>query len=134
MKRFVALVVICLMTLSVVACRSENTTKNPYSQDYVPGQGNIQGDVDVEAFLKRDARFDIGADKKGVAVFKDPDAAFQALLEKYAGGIDLIKKENSLTDLSPNNVEAYKTYGWQVTTGSEEDQDEARFVSRFLDI
>ena len=28
----------------------------------------------------------------------------------------------------------YKTYGWQVTTGTAEEKEQARFVSSFLDI
>ena len=29
---------------------------------------------------------------------------------------------------------SYKTYGWQVTTGTDEEKEQARFVSSFLDI
>ena len=89
-----------------------NKVTNPCVQDYVAGQGNIRGNVNVEDYYERDARFAIGAGEDGYAVFKDPGEAFAALREHYAEGI----------------------YGWQATTGSEEARQQAQFVSRFFDI
>jgi len=108
--------------------------KHPYVQEYIPGTGNIQGNVDTASFTEHDARFEIGADKEGVAVFKDPDAAYEALIEHYSDGIALIQKEFNLPRISKHRYDGYKTYGWQVTTGSESERKDARFVSRFLDI
>ena len=32
------------------------------------------------------------------------------------------------------NYKSYATYGWQITTGSKEEQEQARFISAFMDI
>lgn len=70
-----------------------NKVTNPCVQDYVAGQGNIRGNVNVEDYYERDARFAIGAGEDGYAVFKDPGEAFAALREHYPEGISLIRKE-----------------------------------------
>lgn len=53
--------------------------------------------------------------------------------KKYAG-IALIQKEYDLEALSQDNYDLYGTYGWQVTGGTSEEQDQAAFVSEFMDI
>lgn len=63
-----------------------NKVTNPCVQDYVAGQGNIRGNVNVEDYYERDARFAIGAGEDGYAVFKDPGEAFAALREPLSGG------------------------------------------------
>jgi len=123
-----------LLCLSLAACASDNEISNPWTQEYVSGQGNIRGNVDTADFLARDERFEIGADQDGYAVFKDPEAALTALEEKYAAGIELIREEFGLEEFGEKTYEDYKTYGWQVTTGTEEEREQAGFVTGFLDI
>lgn len=125
---------ILALILILTACSSQGKVKNPATQEYKAGTGNIKGDVDVEKYVKIDQRFEIGADKDGMAVFKDPHKAYQALTEKYSDGIRLIQKEFDLENLSENSYEAYKNYGWQVETGTEEEKDQAKFISGFFDI
>ena len=43
--------------------------------EYVAGSNNVKGDVDVKYFSDKGEAFDIGANKNGYAVFKDPQAA-----------------------------------------------------------
>lgn len=133
MKQAVRILLGALLCVCLSSC-SGNSIRHPYTQEYVAGEGNIQGNVDTEDFYSRDPRFEIGATAEGVAVFKDPAAAFTALQEKYADGIALIQKEHSLQALSQKNYQQYKTYGWQVTTGSDAEKEQASFVSVFLDI
>lgn len=125
---------ILALILILTACNSQGKVKNPATQEYIVGTGNIKGNVDVDKYLKIDQRFEIGADKNGMAVFKEPHKAYQALTEKYTGGINLIQKEFDLEDLSETSYEAYKIYGGQVETGTEEEKSQANFVSRFFDI
>lgn len=125
---------ILALILILTACSSQGKVKNPATQEYIVGTGNIKGNVDVDKYLKIDQRFEIGADKEGVAVFKDPHKAYQALTEKYSDGIKLIQKEFDLEDLSESSYEFYKIYGGQVETGTPEEKDRARFVSGFFDI
>lgn len=125
---------ILALILILTACNSQGKVKNPATQEYIVGTGNIKGNVDVDKYLKIDQRFEIGADKNGMAVFKDPHKAYQALTEKYTDGINLIQKEFDLEDLSETTYQAYKIYGGQVETGTPEEKDQANFVSRFFDI
>lgn len=105
-----------------------------YSQIYVTKYSNIKGNVDVNKFGKINIDFDIGANKYGYAVFKNPNKAFNRLKKDYSKGIELIRKEFNLLPLNNFTYKNYKTYGWQVTTGTAEEKEQARFVSSFLDI
>lgn len=105
-----------------------------YTQKYVPHQGNIKGEVDIEYFENISIDFEIGANKYGIAVFKNPKVALKRLKKDYSKGISAIKKEFSLMPLSNFNYKQYKRYGWQVTSEDEEIQKQARFISNFFDI
>ena len=63
-----------------------NKVTNPCVQDYVAGQGNIRGNVNVEDYYERDVRFAIGAGEDGYAVFKDPGEAFAAQVRDLTAG------------------------------------------------
>ncbi|MDU5110560.1 MAG: hypothetical protein E6248_08940 [Clostridium sp.] len=101
-----------------------------YSQEYV-GQ---QGSIDKEAFLEKGKEFEIGVNKDGYAVFKTPSKALKKLKTDYKGGLLVIQKENNLLPINQFNYKSYKTYGWQITSGSEEERKEASFITSFLDI
>lgn len=105
-----------------------------YSQIYIAGDDNIKGDVNINEFGKISIDFDIGANKYGMAVFKNPNKAFARLKKDYSKGIKLIQDEFNLLPLSNFTYKEYKTYGWQVTKGSKKAKEEAHFVSSFLDI
>ena len=131
MKKAAALISLIIL---VIALSFIGRVKNPYVQEYIAGQGNIKGDVNVEDFYERDHRFEIGATEEGYAVFKDPDKAYAALLENYREGLSLIQKEYKLFWISKLNYSSYQIYGWQTTTDSEEARQQAQFVSSFFDI
>lgn len=105
-----------------------------YTKIYINDSDDIKGDVDTISFGKIDKDFDIGANKYGIAVFKNPKEAFKTLKKKYKKGINLIKKEFNLPPLSNFTYKVYKTYGWQVTKGSKKEKEEALFITKFLDI
>ncbi len=125
---FVGLIVV-LLTLG-----QNMHISNPYTQEYISGQGNIKGNVNVQKFSEIDPDFEIGANSSGYAVFKDPNKAFETFKELYVDGIDLIREEFGLMHMTKLNLSAYKTYGGQVSTGTPEEQVKAHFVSSFLDI
>lgn len=108
--------------------------ENPWVQEYVPGAPGILGSVDRAAFEGRSEDFAIGADGYGRAVFKDPYKAFDTFTDLYADAISRIREAHDLSPISRRNYSPYKKYGWQLTTGTEEEQEAARFVTRFLDI
>ena len=105
-----------------------------WEKEYVPGAEGIQGNVDTEKYLKISSDFEIGADWMGVAVFKDPHKAFLKLTELYPDAIAAIQEEFDLEPLSAADYELYKTYGWQLTTGSKTIREQARFITGFFDI
>ena len=107
---------------------------NPWVQEYTPGTDWIIGNVDTEKYLNVSPDFAIGADRRGMAVFKDPHKAFQTLTELYMDGIRAIWEQYDLTPLSESNYADYKTYGWQTTVGSKDAQEQAAFVTGFFDI
>ena len=105
-----------------------------YSRVYISGEDGIKGDVDINYFAKKHIDFVIGANKYGYAVFKNPSKALNRLKKDYSKGIKLIQKEFKLQPLTRFNYIDYKTYGWQVTTGTEEEKEQASFVTVFMDI
>ncbi len=102
-----------------------------YTQKYTQ---NSIGNVNVDYFENISIDFEIGANKYGIAVFKNPKKALKRLKKDYNKGIKLIQKEFSLLPLSNFNYKTYGTYGWQVTLGTEEEKKQAKFVSTFMDI
>lgn len=105
-----------------------------YSQVYIVGESNNKGNVDINKYGRINIDFDIGANRYGETVFKNPQKAFKTLKKEYSKGIQLIQKEFNLLPLTNFTYKSYKTYGWQVTTGTDEEKEQARFVTSFLDI
>ena len=123
-----AVVAVCFLTDPVPYIR------NPWVREYIPGGDGIIGSVDKEEYESVSEDFAIGADRYGRAVFKDPHKAFDTLTILYAEGIALIQEQNDLAPITHKNYSAYKKLGWQTTSGPEEAQQQAKFVSKFLDI
>ena len=139
MKKKVLIVVILIivfLTALLIYYFYTNSTHitNPYTQEYIVGESNIKGNVDIKKYTNIDKKFEIGADKNGYAVFKNPNEAFDIFLEKYNLGIVAVKKEFNLKDLNKKDFESYKIYGGQLTSGTEEEKEQAVFISEFLDI
>lgn len=130
----ISVIAVVIVGAGLMANPIDSSIPNPSVQEYLPGQGNIRGNVDVEGFEKISPDFAIGADKYGVAVFKNPHKAFETLEQLYADGIAYIRQANDLPSLSKHNYNLYKKYGSQMTDGTSEQVTQAGFVSRFLDI
>ena len=120
-------VIVCAV-LAVCFLTSPPTVRNPAVRDYVPGTGNIRWNVDAAELEAVSADFAIGADKNGVAVFKNPSKAFNTFRELYADAIREIQEAYDLPPITESDYSAYLTYGWQMDAG------ETAFVSKFLDI
>lgn len=128
-----AIVIVILGGFFLYHSRYEENSLN-YSQEYIAETANIKGHVDKKYFSDRGEAFEIGANRYGTAVFKDPEAAFSALQVSNQKGIERIQKEFDLSSLSQSSYGQYKTYGWQVTTGTQEERQQADFVTAFMDI
>lgn len=130
-----SIIIIAYVSLSIILNVFPRYSQElQYSQEYVIGQSNIVGEVKIEIFEEKGDAYKIGANKYGYAVFKNPDKAFQALKRDYSEAIKLIQKEFNLLPLTKATYHVYKTYGRQVTTGTQEERQAARFVAQFMDI
>lgn len=129
-----AILIIIIGRYILVKCGFVIDDNLKYSQVYIIGESNNKGNVDINKYGRINIDFNIGANKYGEAVFKNPQKAFRTLKKEYSSGIQLIQKEFNLLPLTNFTYKSYKTYGWQVTTGTEEEKEQARFVTSFLDI
>lgn len=130
----VVMALIACVVAAVCFLTNPITIRNPWVQEYIVGAEGILGQVDKEKYESVHEDFAIGADKYGRAVFKNPLKAFDTMKELYTDGLTLIAEEQELAPISQSNYNLYKKFGWQVTSGSEEAQKQARFVTNFLDI
>ena len=105
-----------------------------HCQRYEPGKGNIKGEVNTYYYENINMDFEIGANKDGYAVFKNPERAYKRLKKDYAKGIMAIAREYRLLPLTNFNFRAYSNYGWQLTWGTDEEKEQAHFVSDFFEI
>lgn len=87
-KVIIYVVIVVVVFVGIwTAYRGDVIVKNPAVQEYVAGQGNIKGDVDVEYFQEKGEAFQIGASASGYAVFKDPREARRAVISKHRKGM-----------------------------------------------
>lgn len=107
------------------------TVKNPAVGEYIPGAEGVQGNVDTDYFTSVSPDFAIGAGVDGVAVFKDPKAAFETFRSLYENELGELRREFGLPAFSQKTYSSYMIYGFQYT-GT--DGERFRFVSAFLDI
>lgn len=122
MKKIMLLLCACLCC----GCGAvQQAIKHPAVSEYV-------GDINLEAFTDINKLFEIGADATGKAVFKDPQAAFEAFKSQYHDEIEAIQNQFQLEDLTLDNLEAYKNYGWQLKDDAL--REGGQFVTEFLDI
>ena len=127
-------IILGLILLVWQTSKPKYSEEHAFTQFYIPNTGNIKGELDIEEFISISPDFAIGANQYGYAVFIDPDKAFARLIKDYKTGINLIKEEFKLGSLTKNNFVSYEIYGAQVTTGTDKEKGEARFISRVLDI
>lgn len=130
----ILMLVMAAMAVWGYANQAQPSKRNESIQEYVIGAPGIVGSVDIAQWGEHEA-YDIGADRKGYAVFKDPEKAFARMKLDYATGIEAIRKEFGLRSLSLKNYEQYGTYGWQISgTKDAAAVEQARAVTAFMDI
>ncbi len=128
----ISIVLLLVLAIYIIFSYVIYIPKYPYTQEYIPGTGNIKGDVNLDKYKEKE--LSIGANQYGYAVFKNPKNAFKYIKENYKKGIKLIQKEYHLAPLNQFNYEKYGIYGCQVIGGTKQERDEAFYVSGFLDI
>ena len=104
-----------------------------YTQRYEKGKDNLKGNVNYDKYESISMDFEIGANKYGYAVFKDPVKAMNRLKKNYSIGLKAIQREFNLQPLSMFNFRMYGIYGWQLSNATEEEKEQGIFISHFFD-
>ena len=135
LKLLIVLVVCVIGLIMLIVIKTPNYSKE-YSTvvgEWEPENG-ITGQEMSKHFGDSDA-YEIGANSKGMPVFKNPDKAFRQVKIDYKEGIKAIKKElGVLLGLTKMNFRDYQVYGCQLTNCTEEESSQGRIISSFLDI
>lgn len=130
----VVIVVIIVAACIVAFFARKVYTRNYYTQEYTAGTKGIKGNVNVSKFTDISEDFAIGANSNGYAVFKNPSKAFKTFEKMYADDIQSLKDEFGLKDFNKKTYHDYMTYGWQSNVGTDEEKQNKKFISSFLDI
>lgn len=128
-------IVVIIVAACIVAFFARKVyTRNYYTQEYTAGTKGIKGNVNVSKFTDISEDFAIGANSKGYAVFKNPSKAFKTFEKMYADDIQSLKDEFGLKDFNKKTYHDYMTCGWQSNVGTDEEKQNKKFISSFLDI
>ena len=128
-------IVVIIVAACIVAFFARKVyTRNYYTQEYTAGTNGIKGNVNVSKFTDISEDFAIGANSNGYAVFKNPSKAFKTFEKMYADDIQSLKDEFGLKDFNKKTYHDYMTYGWQSNVGTDEEKQNKKFISSFLDI
>lgn len=77
----------------------------------------------------------IGADKNGMPVFYDPEAALEQAREDFSAGFSYLQETYVLDDPGPDSYQGYKIYGAQMTgEATEEERADGLAIAKFFDI
>ncbi len=127
-----------LLVIAVTAaCAADPiVVRHPWVQEYVPGQGNVQGNVDTAKYLAVSEDLAIGASAEGRAVFKDPYKALRTLSREYGAALGKLRLQNLLPPLGYGNYRRYLAASiganpWAVT---EEERRDLAFIRGFFDL
>lgn len=128
-------IIFLLLFIGIVYSNLPKYSKNLiWVREYVIGEEGIKGSVDKNRFGNNKA-YEIGANKYGYAVFKNPDQAFKQMKKDHKKGLSAISKEFKLFTINRFNFYSYMNLGWQLTGNyDEETLASARMVSSILDI
>ena len=136
-KKNLAKILICILIAASAICIYGYIKGTPdkefaYCQEYVAGTGNIKGDVDIAFWKSLGEEFEIGANRDGYAVFKDPRAAMNKICRDYTKGIKAIQKEGAPKGFRYSYT-AYIDYALGVAADTEAGR-QANIVAGFVDI
>ena len=125
--------VLLLASILVIVYGTNEKKSLMYSQEYVVTQGQKET-IDAKYFEEHGEAFKIGANANGQPVFVDPQVALEALKNDYKTGVNLIKEEFKLAELSDKSYREYLRKGKKVSGGSENAKRQAAFVVEFLEV
>ncbi len=130
----VSVLVLVVLAVCFLTDPASAAIKNPAVGDYKAGAEGIVGSVDTAAFEEISPDFAVGADKYGVAVFKNPRRAWETFKKLYADDLDALSEIHGLKPLSAKNRDMYLLLAAQTEEPDEEKAARYRFITRFLDV
>ncbi|NLD16783.1 MAG: hypothetical protein GX666_04275 [Tissierellia bacterium] len=122
-KRFILLLIIVFAIIWIYPKNSKSIVVGEYKEELALSFNNSVNEA-----------YAIGINKDNMPIFKDHKRALSQAQKDYKEGFKAIRKEFKLLPLNRFNWEPYKTYGWQLTTGSEKAKEQGRMISNFFDI
>jgi uncharacterized protein YxeA len=135
-NNLINLIIIIIIIISVILYLTypKYDHNKSYVNDYIVGAKGIKGNVDISNWGNKKS-FEIGVNKEGYAVFRNPDKALRQIKIDYSKGIAAIQKEFFLLPISRWNYKKYRNYGWQLKSKYDlETIIQSRNLSSFLDI
>ncbi|MCR5837891.1 MAG: hypothetical protein K6G88_15440 [Lachnospiraceae bacterium] len=129
---FLFFAVLLLASILVIVYGTNEKKSLLYSAEYVAREQ--EETIDVQYFEMNGEAFSIGANSQGKPVFKDPEAALEALKADYQTGVNLIKEEFKLAELTDKSYKEYLRKGKKISNGSENARMQADFVVKFLEV
>ncbi|KOS63683.1 hypothetical protein FJQ98_14835 [Lysinibacillus agricola] len=121
MKKTLIIISIVLLTL-LTACNSSSKVVDDYDTSQLSADFG-----DNEAY-------EIGANAKGMPVFKNHKKALQQAQIDYKKGFAATAKEHALKPISQRNYKNYMSYAWQLETNDETVVQQGVMIAKFLDI
>ena len=130
---FIVILIALLFLQVVVWVKGQPQEELLYTQEYLPGSGNIKGNVEKEKWDSLGESFEIGANADGYAVFKNPKKAMDAICRDYRVGIKAMRKEGAPWGLFRLHYKAYPNY-FHVSSKDPEVQRQVNIIAGFVDI
>jgi len=100
--------------------------KNVYGEDFVNASELL--------VYETNKAYEMGLNKKGIPVFKQPMAAYKQFLIDYSEEIQGLKEEFQLKDISLRSYRAYMSYGWQMPIDGIKNSRKYHDITLFLTI
>ncbi len=139
-KKWIIVIIAFIIAFSGIAYIGFKVILYPIDKIYIMAydttNDKIKGNVAIEKFLEHGEVYDIGANMRGYAVFKNPDKAYKQLVKDYSEVIEEIKEMYGLPEFSKTEVDVYCNYAntYSHQAQNQKVQDKAKFISAFCDI
>lgn len=138
MKKIIATFIIVLCGLLACAAVYQSSCQRDEATRVVgPYEGNPMNDGDFLSGYGVDVTKDayrIGANKFGMPVFADPDAAYEEMKNTCQPGIKALREANDLPDMSKRNLGLYAAMVADTEIQDEELMKNAAFIGAFYDV
>lgn len=101
------------------------------NQSSVVGEYNVS---ELNIDFGTNEAYEIGANYKGMPIFKNTDKALAQAISDYQLGFESLAAEFNLEPISHENYEMYKAYGWQTNVSDEMIKQQCIDITGFFDI